>query len=89
VIGSRGEQRNIDVARMICAILDEEVGGGPAGGYGTLITFVADRPGHDLRYAVDPEKIERDLGWRPSTSFAEGLRRTVRWYVRELAAVRS
>ncbi len=85
LIGTRNEWRNIDLVRSICRLLDEEVGDGPDGGYASLITFVTDRPGHDLRYAVDPSKTERDLGWRPTTSFDDGLRQTVRWYTSALA----
>lgn len=80
LIGTRNEWRNIDLVRSICRLLDEEFGGGPDGGYASLITFVTDRAGHDLRYAVDPSKTERDLGWQPVTEFEEGLRKTVRWY---------
>jgi len=81
VIGGRNEWRNIDLVNTICRLLDEEVGEGPDGGYASLITFVTDRPGHDARYAIDPAKCERELGWRPATSFEKGLRETVRWYV--------
>ena len=80
LIGGRNEWRNLDLVRTICRLLDEEVGNGPEGSYATLITFVADRPGHDARYAVDPSKIDRELGWAPATSFEDGLRETVRWY---------
>lgn len=80
VIGGRNEWRNIDLVRSICTLLDEEIGGGPQGGYGSLITFVTDRPGHDARYAIDPSKIENELGWYAATPFQEGLRETVRWY---------
>ncbi len=80
LVGTRNEWKNIDLVRKICGILDEERGDGPEGGYSSLITFVQDRPGHDHRYAVDPGKIESELGWRPHTGFEEGLRRTVLWY---------
>jgi dTDP-glucose 4,6-dehydratase len=64
---------------MICALLDEMV---PAGApHDRLITFVTDRPGHDLRYAIDPSRIRAELGWRPSVTLEQGLRRTVRWYL--------
>jgi len=79
-IGARNERRNIDLVGLICDILDREIGGGPGGSYRSLITFVADRPGHDLRYAVDPTKVEEELGWRPATGFADALRATVLWY---------
>jgi dTDP-glucose 4,6-dehydratase len=80
VVSGRNEQRNIDVVRTLCTILDEER---PrrAGSYAELITFVTDRPGHDHRYAIDASKIEQELGWRPAETFASGLRRTVRWYL--------
>lgn len=81
-IGGHNEQKNIDVVRGICGILDELA---PAKGsiksYSELIAFVADRPGHDLRYAIDAGKIERELGWKPAETFATGLRKTVQWYL--------
>ncbi|SIO59801.1 dTDP-glucose 4,6-dehydratase [Rhodovulum sp. ES.010] len=78
-IGGENEARNIDLVRMICAILDEmRPEGAP---HDRLIDFVADRPGHDLRYAIDPARIRAELGWRPSVTLEEGLRRTVRWYL--------
>ncbi len=80
VIGGRNEWRNIDLVRLICRMLDEEVGDGPDGGYASLITYVTDRPGHDARYAIDPAKIEGELGWHAATPFEEGIRATVRWY---------
>lgn len=80
MVGGRNEWRNIDLVNAICRLLDEEVGEGPDGGYASLITFVTDRPGHDARYAVDPAKIETELGWRHGTTFENGLRETVRWY---------
>jgi len=78
-IGGENEARNIDLVRMICAILDD-LRPGPAP-YADQITFVTDRPGHDLRYAIDPTRMRRELGWRPSLTLQEGLRRTVRWYL--------
>lgn len=78
-IGGENEARNIDIVRTICALLDEMQ---PAGApHDRLITFVTDRPGHDLRYAIDPTRIRTELGWRPSVTLEEGLRRTVRWYL--------
>jgi dTDP-glucose 4,6-dehydratase len=78
-IGGNAERRNIDVVRQICAILDElQPNGAP---HDRLITFVKDRPGHDLRYAVDSSKIERELGWRRRETFESGLRKTVQWYL--------
>ncbi|WP_437883880.1 dTDP-glucose 4,6-dehydratase [Pseudomonas sp. LRF_L74] len=85
-IGGHNEQKNIDVVRAICALLDELAPHKPAGlsRYDALITFVSDRPGHDRRYAIDAGKIERDLGWKPAETFASGLRKTVRWYLDNL-----
>ena len=78
-IGGHNEARNIDIVRRICAILDEmRPDGAPRD---RLITFVTDRPGHDFRYAIDATKIGRDLGWKPSVTLEEGLRRTVQWYL--------
>jgi dTDP-glucose 4,6-dehydratase len=78
-IGGENEARNIDIVRTICTLLDEMH---PAGApHDRLITFVADRPGHDLRYAIDPRRISTELGWHPSVTLHEGLRRTVLWYL--------
>jgi dTDP-glucose 4,6-dehydratase len=78
-IGGRAEARNIDIVRRICALMDEMH---PAGApHDRLITFVADRPGHDARYAIDPSRIHAELGWSPSLTLEEGLRRTVRWFL--------
>ncbi len=78
-IGGENEARNIDLVRTICRLMDEmRPEGAP---HERLITFVADRPGHDLRYAIDPARIRGELGWRPSVTLEEGLRRTVRWYL--------
>lgn len=78
-IGGENERRNIDLVRTICALLDE-MAPKPTP-YADQITFVADRPGHDARYAIDPSRIRQELGWRPSVTVEEGLRRTVRWYL--------
>ncbi len=79
LIGARAERRNIDVVRAICRLLDARH---PAGApHDRLITFVADRPGHDARYAIDPSKLERETGWRPSHDFERGLAATVDWYI--------
>ncbi|WP_297047600.1 dTDP-glucose 4,6-dehydratase [uncultured Desulfovibrio sp.] len=82
-VGGSNEQRNIDVVRAICGHLETLAPRKPAGvrRYEDLITLVADRPGHDGRYAIDAGKIRRELGWRPRVSFAEGLAATVRWYL--------
>jgi len=80
LIGTRNEWNNITIAQTICQILDIYRPRVDGKKYDELITFVSDRPGHDLRYAIDPSKIETELGWRPVTSFADGLRTTVEWY---------
>ena len=82
-IGGHNEQRNIDVVRLLCELLEELAPDKPAGvaRYEDLITFVTDRPGHDTRYAIDASRIGRELGWRPQETFASGLRKTVRWYL--------
>jgi dTDP-glucose 4,6-dehydratase len=79
-VGGWNEQANIDIVHTVCALLDE-LRPDPAGPYKRLITFVADRPGHDRRYAIDARKIERELGWRPAETFASGIRKTVQWYL--------
>jgi len=85
-IGGHNEQKNIDVVRGICALLEELAPAKPEGinHYEELITFVKDRPGHDVRYAIDAGKIERELGWRPQETFQSGLRKTVQWYLDNL-----
>jgi dTDP-glucose 4,6-dehydratase len=80
-IGGRCERRNIDVVEAICDLVDELAPAKRSGSRRALITFVADRPGHDLRYAIDPSKIEQRLEWRPRHSFEDGLRKTVHWYL--------
>lgn len=82
-IGGHNEKRNIEVVRGICSLLEELAPVKPEGvkQYADLITFVKDRPGHDLRYAIDASKIERELGWKPEESFESGLRKTVQWYL--------
>ncbi len=77
-IGGEAEARNIDLVHLICRLLD--VRRPAAAPHDRLITFVADRPGHDARYAIDPTRIRRELGWRPSVSLEEGLAQTVDWY---------
>ena len=79
-VGGRNEMMNIEVVEAICAILDE-MRPRAEGRHRDLITFVVDRPGHDLRYAIDCTKIERELGWKPSETFETGLAKTVRWYL--------
>jgi len=80
-IGGHNEWTNIDLVRKICSILDEKVGNGPDGAYSNLISFVTDRPGHDMRYAIDPTKIEQELGWRNTQNFDRELGITIDWYV--------
>lgn len=82
-IGGHNEKANIDVVKTICSLLEELAPNKPEGvsEYQELITFVKDRPGHDVRYAIDAGKIERELGWVPRESFESGLRKTVKWYL--------
>ena len=80
-VGSRSECRNIDVVRTVCRLLDELVPNPRIGGHESLMEFVPDRPGHDFRYAIDPSKIERELGWQAKETFDTGLRKTVEWYL--------
>ncbi|MDQ2078341.1 dTDP-glucose 4,6-dehydratase [Marinimicrobium sp. ABcell2] len=86
-IGGHNEVKNIDVVTAICGILEELAPERPAGvdRYEELITYVQDRPGHDMRYAIDASKIQRELGWRPQETFETGLRKTVQWYLENRA----
>ncbi len=70
-VGGHNEMKNIDIVKLICKELDKPE---------SLITFVKDRKGHDLRYAIDPSKIQKDLGWKPETRFEEGIKKTIKWY---------
>jgi len=87
-IGGHNEKQNIEVIYAICELLEElasqnrysRAGGNPEGFFG-LITYVTDRPGHDLRYAIDASKIQRELGWQPEETFESGIRKTVQWYL--------
>jgi dTDP-glucose 4,6-dehydratase len=79
-VGGWNEKTNLEIVHTICALLDE-MQPDPAGSYRRLITHVADRPGHDRRYAIDARKIERELGWRPAETFESGIRKTVQWYL--------
>ncbi len=83
-IGGHNEKQNIEVVKTICKILDELKPRLEGKTYASLITFVNDRPGHDLRYAIDASKIERELGWKPQESFETGIRKTVQWYLNNL-----
>ena len=82
-IGGHNEKANIDVVRTICRLLEELVPNKPKGvaKYEDLITYVKDRPGHDVRYAIDAAKIGRELGWKPQETFESGIRKTVEWYL--------
>lgn len=79
-IGGLNEKKNIEIVREICALLDE-LKPSPDGPYERLITYVKDRPGHDRRYAINPAKIMRELGWKPKETFETGIRKTVQWYL--------
>ncbi|MDM8569634.1 GDP-mannose 4,6-dehydratase, partial [Thiotrichales bacterium HSG1] len=78
-IGGNYEKTNIEVVTALCEILDELVPKDKK--YENLITYVTDRPGHDLRYAIDSTKIKNELGWQPQETFTTGLRKTVQWYL--------
>jgi len=87
-IGGHNEKQNIEVVHTICELLEELVpnnshsrAGGNVEGFKGLITYVADRPGHDIRYAIDAAKIEKELGWTPEETFESGIRKTVEWYL--------
>jgi dTDP-glucose 4,6-dehydratase len=84
-IGAECERQNIDVVRTICSILDEIGPGEQRRPHEQLIEFVSDRPGHDERYAIDPSKVRREIGWEPVETFESGLRSTVRWYLQNRA----
>ena len=71
-IGGHNEMRNIDIVKLICKAVSKPE---------SLITFVADRKGHDLRYAIDPTKMGQELGWQPETMFNEGIHKTIQWYL--------
>jgi dTDP-glucose 4,6-dehydratase len=82
-IGGHNEKANIEVVESICDILNEIISEKPVGitDFKSLITFVADRPGHDIRYAIDASKIEKELNWTPNETFETGLRKTVSWFL--------
>ncbi|HQV37275.1 MAG TPA: dTDP-glucose 4,6-dehydratase [Flavobacterium sp.] len=79
-IGGFNEWQNIDLVKLLCQKMDSKLGRTP-GTSAQLITYVKDRPGHDLRYAIDASKINRELGWKPSVTFEEGLEQTIDWYL--------
>ena len=83
-IGGHNEKQNIEVVKTICKILDELKPQASGQAYESLITFVKDRPGHDLRYAIDATKIQNELGWTPAETFETGIRKTVEWYLNNL-----
>lgn len=82
-IGGHNEKQNIEVVKTLCVLLEELAPNKPEGvaQYSDLITYVTDRPGHDVRYAIDASKIERELGWKPQETFETGLQKTVQWYL--------
>ncbi len=79
-IGGFNEWQNIDLVKLLCSLMDKKLAR-PAGSSEKLITYVKDRPGHDLRYAIDADKINKELGWKPSVTFEEGLEHTIEWYL--------
>jgi dTDP-glucose 4,6-dehydratase len=83
-LGGNCEKSTLEVVHAVCDVLDE-LRSRPGRSYRELVTFVTDRPGHDRRYAIDPGKIERELGWEARTSFADGIRRTILWYLDNMA----
>ena len=80
-VGGHNERTNLEVVKTICAIMDELRPRADGTKYESLITYVKDRPGHDLRYAIDPDKLMNKLGWKPEEDFASGIRKTVQWYL--------
>jgi dTDP-glucose 4,6-dehydratase len=87
-IGGWNEWKNIDLIHLMCKLMDEKLGR-PAGSSAQLITYVTDRPGHDMRYAIDSTKLANDLGWQPSLTFEEGLAKTIDWYLDNRAWINS
>ena len=81
-VGGHNEWNNLELVHKICEILDQKVGKGPDGKYSNLIEFVTDRPGHDLRYAIDPSKIEAELNWQNTQNFDRELGITIDWYIK-------
>ena len=80
-MGGWNVKANLEIVRTICKLLDEQRPRTDGKPYSDQITFVADRPGHDRRYAIDARKLERELGWKPAESFETGIAKTVRWYL--------
>jgi dTDP-glucose 4,6-dehydratase len=79
-IGGHNEWKNIDLIHLLCKMMDKKLGR-PQGTSENLITYITDRAGHDMRYAIDSTKLQNDLGWKPSLQFEEGLEKTVDWYL--------
>ena len=90
-IGGNNEIKNIEVVQQICSILDEllPINNSEFSSYSELITYVEDRPGHDVRYAIDSSKINKSLGWKPNENFESGIRKTIMWYLKNHAWLRS
>jgi dTDP-glucose 4,6-dehydratase len=86
-VGGFNEWKNIDLVHLLCSIMDKKLGRA-AGESAKLITYVTDRPGHDLRYAIDANKLNKELGWQPSLQFEEGLEKTVDWYLNNAAWIK-
>jgi dTDP-glucose 4,6-dehydratase len=80
-VGGEAERTNLEVVHTVCALLDDMVSSSPHRPHAKLVAHVTDRPGHDLRYAIDPRRIREELGWRPTETFESGLRKTVSWYL--------
>ena len=80
-IGGHNEKTNLEVVKTICALLDKLVPNSPYIPHESLITYVADRPGHDIRYAIDADKIDKELGWLPEETFETGIEKTIKWYL--------
>jgi dTDP-glucose 4,6-dehydratase len=80
-IGGHNEKTNLDVVKIICSLLDQLVPNSPYIPHQSLIAYVTDRPGHDMRYAIDASKIEKDLGWTPDETFETGIEKTIKWYL--------
>ena len=81
LVGGNAERTNLEVVHSICDLVDKRLGVSSEGPRRRLIEFVPDRPGHDLRYAIDSSKLQHELGWRPTVTFDEGLAQTIDWYI--------
>ncbi|WP_299837365.1 dTDP-glucose 4,6-dehydratase [uncultured Tenacibaculum sp.] len=88
-IGGFNEWKNIDLVILLCKIMDEKLNRSKENSSEKLITYVKDRPGHDLRYAIDASKIEKELGWQPTVTFEEGLEKTINWYLNNIEWLQS